>query len=56
MKNVFIGIIIGILICIAGRISSLVLFDWSYPSLGVLEEVSCAPSEREIDLRPLNKN
>lgn len=55
MKNVVIGIFFGILICIAGRISSLVLFDWSYPSLGVLEEVSCAPSEREIDLRSLNK-
>lgn len=55
MKNVFIGIIIGILICIAGRISSLVLFDWSYPSLGWLEEVLCAPPGKVVDLRPLNK-
>lgn len=55
MKNVVVGIFIGILICIAGRISSLVLFDWSYPSLGVLEEVYCASSGSVIDLRPLNK-
>lgn len=55
MKNVVVGIFIGILICIAGRISSLVLFDWSYPTLGMLEEVYCASSGSVIDLRPLNK-
>lgn len=57
MKNIFIGIVIGILICIAGRISHLVLFDWSYPDLGTLEEVYRSPyrESRCIDLRPLNQ-
>lgn len=57
MKNMFIGVVVGILICLAGRISHLVLFEWSYPDLGMLEEVYRPLYEENscIDLRPLNK-
>lgn len=57
MKKFFWGVFVGILICAGFRMSTLVLFDWSYPTLGCLVEVYRSPfgMDLHVDLRPLNK-